>query len=117
MCRRSEAFQNNVANDGPHMAIILYNNLWLHVQDASYTRGWLMGLANTQRKLPDVIIFGEYKAMWRPVTADFYTHQYSKLLRIEQNTDYPNFEAKKHFFPIFHNTRKPLKNFLLWVFK
>lgn len=73
-----------MANDGPHVPIILYNNLWLHVQDASYTRGRLMGLANTRRMLPDVIIFGEYKVMLRPVRAHFYTYQYSKQTIQEQ---------------------------------
>lgn len=92
-CRCSRAFQNNVANDLPHMPIILYNNFWLHVQDASYTRGRLMGLAKTRRMLPDVIISGEYRVMRRRVKADFYTYQYSKLLLIKQNTYYPNSEV------------------------
>lgn len=52
-----------------------------------------MGLAKTRRMLPDVIIFGEYRVMRRPVKADFYTYQYSKLLLIKQNTYYQNSEV------------------------
>lgn len=92
-CRCSRASPNNVANDLLHMPIILYNNFWLHVQDASYTRGRLMGLAKARRRLPDVIIFGEYRVMWRPVKADFHNYQYSKLLLFKQNTCCPNPEV------------------------
>lgn len=55
-CGCSKAFQNNVANDPSHAPIILSNIFWLSVQDVSYTGGQIMGLAKTQRMLPDVII-------------------------------------------------------------
>lgn len=86
-CRRGEAFQNNVANDGPHMPIILYNNMWLRVQDASYTRGQLMGLA----KHPKDASWCDH--LWRAQSNVETCHSQLLHSSILQTPMYPNLEV------------------------